>query len=115
MKTIENLQYTHEYWSIVLPCILMVLDMITGYYNAWKRKKISSSKMRNGLGKKLAELVYIIAGILIAEAFDIKSIGYFISLYVVYMELVSISENCKKLGVPMPEKIQEKLNNKDGE
>lgn len=115
METIENLQYTHEYWAIVLPCILMVLDMITGYYNAWKRKKISSSKMRNGLGKKLAELVYIIVGMLIAEAFDIKPIGYFISLYVVYMELVSIAENGKKLGVPIPEKIQEKLNNKEGE
>ena len=71
--------------------------------------------MRNGLGKKLAEIVYIIVGMLISVAFNIKPVEYFISLYVIYMELVSISENCKKLGVPMPEKIQEKLNNKDGE
>lgn len=115
MEMIENFKYTHEYWAIVLPCILMVLDIITGYVNAWKKKKISSSKMRNGLGKKLAELVYIIVGILISKAFDIKSIEYFISLYVVYMELVSIAENGKKLGVPIPEKINEKLNNKESE
>ena len=46
-------------------------------------------------------------------AFNIKFIGQFISLYIVYMELVSIAENCKKLGVEMPEKIKEKLNNDD--
>lgn len=113
MEIIENLQYTHEYWALILPCILMVLDIITGYYNAWKSKKISSSKMRNGLGKKLAELVYIIVGMLIAEAFNVKPIEYFISLYVVYMELVSIAENCNKLGVPMPDKIKEKINNNE--
>lgn len=115
MKILEELKFTKEFWVIVLPCILMVLDIITGYYNAWKSKKVSSKKMRDGLGKKLAELVYIVVGLLISSAFGIKTISYFISIYVIYMELVSISENCKKLGVPMPDKIAEKLNNKDGE
>ena len=44
-----------------------------------------------------------------------KSIAIFISLYIAYMELVSIAENCKKLGVKMPEKIEEKLNNQKEE
>ena len=52
----------------------------------------------------------IIVGMLISEAFNVKPIEYFISLYVVYMELVSIAENCNKLGVPMPDKIKEKIN-----
>lgn len=112
---IDNLQFSHNYWLVLLPCILMCLDIITGYYNAWKRKKISSSKMRDGLGKKLAELVYIIAGFVISIAFDMNVIAYFVSIYVVYMEIVSILENCKKLGVPIPTKIEEKLNNKEGE
>lgn len=114
MKILDNLEFSHNYWEILLPLILMVIDIITGYYNAWKSKKISSSKMRDGLGKKLAELVYIIVGILISYAFNLKAIGYFISLYIVYMELMSIAENCKKLGVDMPEKLKEKLNNSDG-
>ena len=68
--------------------------------------------MIDGLGKKLAELVYIIVGILISHAFNLKAIGYFISLYIVYMELVSIAENCKKLGVDISMRIKktEKFN-----
>lgn len=111
MEILEKLQYTHEYLKLVLPLGLMVIDIITGYYNAWKSKKISSSKMRDGLGKKLAEIVYIVVGMLISYAFNIQVISVFISLYIVYMEIMSIAENCKKLGVDMPEKLKEKLNN----
>ena len=111
MNTITNLQFSHDYWEIVLPLFLMMADIINGYYQAWKNKKIKSSKMRDGIGKKLAEIIYIVVGIVIGLAFNIKFIGQFISLYIVYMELVSIAENCKKLGVEMPEKIKEKLNN----
>ena len=113
MEIIKDLKFTHDYWAILLPCILMVLDIITGYYNAWKKKEVSSSKMRDGLGKKLAELVYIVAGILISVSFGVKPVGYFISFYVIYMEVVSIIENCKKLGLPVPKELEEKLNNKE--
>jgi len=113
MEELENLKFTHDYWLVLAPCILMVFDILTGYYNSWKNKKTSSKKMRDGIGKKLAELVYILIGMIIASAFGINAIKYFISIYIIYMELVSISENCKKLGVPMPEKIAEKLNNKE--
>ena len=111
MEYIKSLKFTHDWWAIVLPCILMILDIITGYYNAWKKKKVSSKKMRDGLGKKLAELVYIVIGVIVSIAFSIKPVGYFISFYVIYMEIVSITENCEKLGLPMPKKIKEKLNN----
>lgn len=115
MEIMMNLQFTHSYWVILLPLILMCLDILTGYYNAWKKHQISSSRMRDGLGKKLAEIVYIIIGILCTTVFGMKSITYFISLYVVYMEFISIAENCKKLGVKMPQILQEKLNNKKEE
>ena len=97
----------------MLPCILMILDVATGYYNAWKKNEVSSSKMRDGLGKKLAELVYIVVAMLISIAFGMKAIFYFISIYIIYMELMSIAENCKKLGVPLPENFDKKLNNRE--
>ena len=117
MEIINEIHFTQNYWVILLPCILMVMDIITGYYNAWKRNEVSSSKMRDGLGKKLAELVYIVIAMLISFAFGIKAIFYFIGLYVIYMELVSIAENCQKLGIAMPKVLADKLNNykKDGE
>ena len=36
---------------------------------------------------------------------------YFIVLYVSYMEIISLAENCDKLGFPLPDKLKEKLNN----
>lgn len=113
MEYLKSLHFTNDWWAIVLPCILMVLDIITGYYNAWKKKKVSSKKMRDGLGKKLAEIVYIVIGVVVSISFNIKPVGYFISFYVIYMEIVSITENCEKLGLPIPKKIKEKINNKD--
>ena len=108
-----NLVFANNIWLILLPIILMVLDILTGYYNAWKSKTVSSSKMRDGIGKKIAELCYIFIGILFSFAFNLPTIAYFISIYIIYMETVSIAENCKKLGVPMPDKIQKVLNNKN--
>lgn len=111
MEYIQELKFTKDFWVLLLPCILMLVDVITGYYNAWKTKSISSSKMRDGLGKKIAEICYIIVALFIGLAFNVKAVTYFISLYVIYMELVSVAENCKKLGLAMPPEIEEKLNN----
>lgn len=107
----KNVQFTNIAWAIIVPLTLMVLDIVTGYYNAWKNKEVSSSKMRDGLGKKCAELCYIIVGVLINFAFETKAVMYFIVLYVCYMEVVSLIENCDKLGVPLPNLIKDKINN----
>lgn len=114
MQELMNLQFTHMIWTILVPLILMVLDIITGYYNAWEKNEISSSKMRDGLGKKCAELCYIALGFLFKFAFGVDAIMFFMVIYVCYMELVSLLENCDKLGVKMPNKLKEKLNNKEG-
>lgn len=102
LNFLKNLTYTHKFWVILLPFILMVCDIITGYTKAKLKKEVKSSKMRAGIGKKIAELVYIIVGVLIGYSFNYKIITYTISIYIVYMELVSIIENCKELGVELP-------------
>lgn len=111
MEELLNLEFTNIGWQIALPLILMIIDIITGYYNAWKNNTIESKKMRDGIGKKIAELCYIAIGFLFGLAFNIKPISIFVSIYIIYMELVSIAENCDKLGVKMPDKVKEKLNN----
>lgn len=115
MNELMNLKFTSEWWMLVFPLLLMVLDILTGYYNAWEHSRVSSSKMRDGLGKKCAELCYIIVGFLFKFAFGTSSIAFFIVIYVCYMELVSLAENCTRLGFPLPEKLKEKLNNKESE
>ena len=59
MKYLQNLEFTNVIWLFALPLLLMLIDIVTGYINAWKSKNIDSSKMRDGIGKKCAELVYI--------------------------------------------------------
>ena len=111
MDSLLQLQFTNIAWAVILPLILMILDVLTGYYNAWKNNEVSSSKMRDGLGKKCAELCYIVVGFLLKFAFGTSSIMYFIVVYVIYMEIMSLAENGAKLGFPLPEKLKQKLNN----
>lgn len=105
MEILEKLDFISDKWMFLFPLILMILDVVTGYYNAWKRKQIRSKKMRDGIGKKLAEIIYIVLGFGFSYVFNVDSIRYFVSIYIIYMEFISIIENCKKLGVPIPEKI----------
>lgn len=104
-----HLKFSSKFWLVGLPLILMVFDCITGYVSAWKNKEIKSSKMRDGLSKKLAETIYIFCGFILSLAFSIEIISYFISIYISYMELTSIYENCKKLGVKMPDNLEDKM------
>jgi toxin secretion/phage lysis holin len=106
-----HLQFNSEIWLLVIPALLMVLDILTGYINAWKKHEIKSQKMRDGLGKKVAEICYIIIGFVFRFATGLSSIAYALSMYVTYMELVSILENTDKLGLPIPKFIRDKLNN----
>lgn len=113
MEELMNLHFSNILWAIGLPLVLMVLDIITGYYRAWKDNRISSSKMRDGLGKKCAELCYIILGVACKLAFKVDIVMHFLVIYVCYMEVVSLFENCDNLGFPIPDRIRIKLNNKE--
>lgn len=106
-----HLQFNNEIWLLVIPVLLMALDILTGYINAWKKHEIKSQKMRDGLGKKVAEMCYIIIGFVFRFATGLSSIAYALSMYVTYMELISILENTDKLGLPIPKFISDKLNN----
>ena len=109
MNNLLEFKFASTIWQIVLPLVLKVVDIVTGYYNAWKNNEVQSKKMRDGIGKKIAELTYILIGFLFAEAFNVAPISQFVSIYIIYMELVSVAENCKKLGVKMPKMISDKL------
>lgn len=101
-ELISNLHFTNEIWSLGIPLILMALDVLTGYLNAWIKKEVSSSIMRKGLGHKVAEIVYLALGMLGKAGLGYGAILYFISVYIIVMELISIFENCEKLGLKTP-------------
>ena len=106
----ENVKFTRDWWSFLLPVSLMGLDVITGVTDAWIRKRLKSYKLREGLGKKVGELSALLLGALLTQALTLPIyvlIG--ISLYIVFMEIISIFENLQKLGVPIPGFIRKAL------
>ena len=110
-EMIQNIQFTNIWWAILAPMILIVIDVLTGIVIAWRNNDFKSAKMRTGLSKKFGELVYVLVGILTKFALGTDLILYFTVGYIWLMELSSLAENCDKLGVKMPPKLKEKLNN----
>lgn len=110
-ELIQNIHFSNIWWAIATPLILIVIDVLTGVIIAWKNNDFKSAKMRAGLSKKFGELVYVLVGILTKFALGTELILYFTVGYICLMELSSLAENCDKLGVKMPDKLKEKLNN----
>ncbi len=110
-ELMQSIQFTNIWWAILAPIFLIVLDVATGVIIAWKNNDFKSAKMREGLSKKFGELVYVLIGILAKFALGTELILYFAVGYICLMEISSLAENCDKLGVEMPQKLKEKLNN----
>lgn len=110
MDIIKQLHFASRIWIIALPALFMALDICTGLVYAWESGTFKSSKMREGLGKKFGELTYIVIGIAVTVAMTLPEyliIG--IAAYILFMEFLSIVENCDKLGAPIPGFIRKAL------
>lgn len=105
-------------WEILLPCIMMVLDIATGYIAATFMGTVDSKKMKKGIYGKLAELFAIVLAFFLEFAFTVFGpdslgvsvnipIGVSVCAYVFLVELVSIIENIgcmnPKVGVKLVE------------
>lgn len=110
MDIIKQLHFASRIWIIALPALFMALDICTGLVYAWESGTFKSSKMREGLGKKFGELTYIVIGIAVTVAMTLPEyliVG--IATYILFMEFLSIVENCDKLGAPIPGFIRKAL------
>lgn len=89
-----------------------VFDFITGFIGALRQKKIKSSKMRDGMFKKVGFIgCYTLAimidkfGGLIGLSVGVKVLPIIV-LYAVLTEIVSITENLHKINPDLvPDKI----------
>ena len=102
------------FYPVIIALIFNSVDLITGFISAIKNKEIKSSKLRDGLFKKVGFLFcYFMAwlvdtyGAYIGFHFGV-SILPIIILYVCTTELVSIIENICKIN---PDLLPEKLMN----
>jgi len=112
MEIMKELHLQSKVWILLLPCICMSFDILTGLLYAWISETFQSARMRAGLAKKVGELSYIILGCVAAYALGIPLyIAMAISIYIDFMECMSIMENCDHLGVPLPGFVRRVVNN----
>ena len=106
---INELHYAHTYWIILLPAVMAAGDVVTGFIQAQINGTKRSSIMRKGLYRKLGELGAIILTFVVCIALELPlSVAAAVSLYVVFMETLSIMENLKAAGIPIPDFITKK-------
>lgn len=109
MHVVSQLHYSHTYWIILLPAIMAAGDVITGFIQAQINGTKRSSIMRKGLYRKLGELGAILLTLVTCIALELPtSVAQAVSLYVVFMEALSIMENLKAAGIPIPDFITKK-------
>lgn len=96
----ENVQFVNFWAALWLPLSLIALDFATGFVGACIRGERSSHIMLVGGGHKFAEIICISVALLL-DGFLVlpMKLVYFVSIYIILMELVSIGENVKKLGL----------------
>lgn len=105
-----NIQFSENYWIFIIPIALMLIDFATGIINAWATNHLKSFKMREGLSKKAGELAILAIGELFTVGMCIPIyVITFLSLYIILMEIISICENLKKMGVKIPKVIDSAL------
>lgn len=117
--SLEAITFRSDIWVLLIPLICICVDFVTGVLHAWSTGHLKSYKMREGLARKSGELLVLILG----EAFTFGMnlpiyILAFLSFYVIFMEIVSILENLRKLGIKIPafvnkalESIEEQIDN----
>ena len=110
MESINEITFTHRYWVILLPLVLMSADIVTGWIQASVNNTWESTKMRKGLFRKSGELLVIVIAYVIYVAIELPvDVPVFISVYIIIMEIISVCENLDQAGIPMPTWITRKL------
>lgn len=110
LRALTSVAFRDDWWILLLPATCIFIDILTGVLHAWIKNKLKSYRLREGLGKKAGELLAIILGeVLVAGLCVPKIIVSGISMYVVFMEIISIMENFHKLGVPIPPAVAKAL------
>lgn len=92
-------------WAlVVIACVFMVLDLISGFCAAVKNHEVQSSKMKQGLWHKCGFLLAIVFGIMCEYAMSYVDLGFTMPIqiavctFIICIEIMSIIENLGKLS-----------------
>lgn len=92
--------------------VFMIIDYITGIIKAIIDKKLSSKIGYIGICKKFLILLVIVVSTILDRITGLNnSIRYLVIGFYLANEGISILENVVEIGIPVPEKIKDILNN----
>lgn len=99
-------EVTGLFWALIA---FMALDYVTGIINAVLTKTLSSAVGFKGLAKKFVILVFVAVGHII-DTYILGGTPALMSAVILFYlanEGISIIENAAKLGLPVPKKLVE--------
>lgn len=103
------LTYLFGGWDVAIAALItfMVFDYLTGVIIAVINKKLSSHVGFKGLAKKLFIIVILVVGVLLDRLINSDQWVFrtLIAYFYIANEGISIIENIAVLGVPVPKKI----------
>lgn len=100
--------------SILVLAIFILLDIITGVLKAANNSELVSSKFRQGIIKKLFEIILIFVGFCLDYMTEMMFIGNSVSIFFVVMEGYSILENTSEF-VELPQILKSVLEQLQGD
>ena len=110
MDFLNKITFTHRYWVIVLPLVMMAADVITGWIQASVNGTWDSTKMRKGLFRKSGEIMVLLLAYVVHMAIALPvDVPAFFSIYIIIMEVLSVAENLDQAGLPVPHWITKRL------
>ena len=99
MEIVNSLNFSNIAWQIITPLLFNLGDIITGYLQAVINNNVQSSIMREGLMHKCGMILCLMLGFVVQFAFGLTIVSKVIAIYIIIMEVVSIYENLKKMGI----------------
>jgi len=98
---VSDVNYMYPFVGTLLA--LMVFDVVIGTIAAFKKKTLSSTISHVGMSKKAVKLLLIATGRVIEPYTSGMPVGSMIASTFIVTESLSIIENARLAGVPMPQ------------
>lgn len=89
--------------------ILMLFDYISGVIAGYRSNELNSKRAFKGICKKIIILIIISCSTLLSYILGNSSLRDIVAIFYVATEILSILENAAKVGVPIPQKLKEAL------
>ena len=87
----------------------MALDYITGVIKGYKNKNINSKSAYKGFWKKIVVLIIVVGATQMDMILQDVGVRTLVLMFYVATEFLSIIENASVLGVPIPDKLKNAL------